>query len=203
VLLQASAGDSDGTIQRVQFFANDDLLAEVTQPPYEFLWTLPIEEGGTYINAVAIDNSGAFSRDAVYIDIKMPAPPNDDFADRVTLVGNPATATGQNIGATLELFEPVHYSGYGTKSVWYSWQATATGTATITTEGSTFDTVLAVYKGTSLETLTRVVQGDDHPETWDVTASVQFQAEAGTVYHIAVCGFSGATGDIALRVSQP
>jgi len=43
----------------------------------------------------------------------------------------------------------------------WSWTATASGTATISTAGSQFDTTLGVYVGTAVNALTAVASNDD------------------------------------------
>ena len=67
---------------------------------------------------------------------------------------------------------------------------------TITTAGSNFDTVLAVYTGTNLANL-NLVAGDDDSGGF-LTSRVIFNAEVGTEYHIAIDGLNGACGDIVL-----
>src|SRR5206468_4918739 len=73
------------------------------------------------------------------------------------------------------------------------------------TYGSTFDTLLAVYTGTSLTNLVEVASSDDE-ESNDPGAStnrffasvVHFNAAAGTEYQIALDGFNGAGGSYLL-----
>lgn len=55
--IEAAASDSDGTIAKVEFYANDLRLGEALQPPYTFQWT-NIPEGTYSITARAVDNSG-------------------------------------------------------------------------------------------------------------------------------------------------
>ncbi|NBS34166.1 MAG: hypothetical protein EBS83_15505, partial [Planctomycetia bacterium] len=83
--------------------------------------------------------------------------PNDAFADRFVLEGVAPTATGTNVDATAEPGEPVHHGVGGGKSVWWTWTAPAAGTVVIETAGSDFDTVLAVYDGSEVANLTRLV----------------------------------------------
>ncbi len=92
------------------------------------------------------------------------APANDDFANAAALSGLPANATGTNVDATTESGEPEHTdfpSGNpGEHSVWWSWTAPSDGDITVGTCGSDFDTLLAVYTGSSVEALTRVARND-------------------------------------------
>lgn len=58
VLLTAEATDSDGTIQKVSFWANDTQLGEVTQSPFQWSWT-PVKVGETTLKAIATDDKGS------------------------------------------------------------------------------------------------------------------------------------------------
>lgn len=130
------------------------------------------------------------------------APPNDNFANAQTITGCSGTATGSNVNATKETNEPNHSpdNGGGSRSIWYSWQAPVSGPATVTTAGSGFDTVLAVYTGNSVDALTAVPNGknDDVDPGNVLTSSVSFNANAGTTYRIAVDGYNNGNsgGDV-------
>ena len=91
----------------------------------------------------------------------------------------------------------------GGASVWLSWTAPASGTVTIDTFGSNFDTLLGVYTGPSVNMLL-VVAGNDN--TGGPQSEVTFTATAGTTYLIAVDGFNGgvgpATGSILITISS-
>lgn len=58
VTLTATAGDVDGTVTSVQFFANGVSVGTDSSPPYATQWT-PTADGIYRLIAVAIDNSGA------------------------------------------------------------------------------------------------------------------------------------------------
>ena len=81
--------------------------------------------------------------------------------------------------------------------MWYSWTAPTGSNVTIDTVGSDFDTLLAVYTGYSLGTLTPVASNDDIPGS--VQSRVTFFAMAGQTYQIAVDGYNGASGNIVLN----
>jgi hypothetical protein len=116
------------------------------------------------------------------------------------LSGCSGSVNGSNVGATSEGGEPQHFPpdpasgalGGGHRSVWYRWQSPSTGTVTLTTAGSRFDTVLAVYTGSALGSLTLVNQADDTPT--DKTSSLTFNATAGVTYRIAVDGYDNDSG---------
>jgi hypothetical protein len=126
-----------------------------------------------------------------------PAPPaNDNFANAQIVTGCTGSTTGSTFGATSEAGEPSHDPPDATSlspshTVWYQWQAPSSGNTTVTTNGSDFDTVLAVYTGTTVNSLTRIVFNDDVQNGVIRTSSVTFNATSGTVYRIAVDGWGG------------
>ena len=132
-------------------------------------------------------------------------PPNDDFAAAQTLSGPfPIVATGTNAEATLQedAGEPAVHAGTG--SVWWQWQASATGTVTVDTCGSGFDTLLGVFDGETIDVLvsTFVATSDDSCSVAG-GSRVSFPATSGVTYRIAVLGFFGAEGNVNLTISNP
>ncbi|HEX2118147.1 MAG TPA: PPC domain-containing protein, partial [Acidimicrobiales bacterium] len=125
-----------------------------------------------------------------------PAPVNDNLADAVTITGGEGSVHGSNVGATMEPGEPDH-SGQeppvNGASVWWSWTAPATGEVTFSTEGSGFDTILAVFDGPSF--LSVVAVNDD---AGGLTSEVSFTAEEGHAYYVQVLGWRAATGLVSL-----
>jgi len=129
-------------------------------------------------------------------------PCNDDFDDCEEISGSSGSVTGTNVNATSEPGEPDHAGGTGgnSKSVWYCWIAPRGGTATFDTNGSDFNTLLAVYTGPDVANLNEVASDDDSGE--GQASLVSFCAIPGTTYHIAVDGYHGASGNIVLNWSQ-
>jgi hypothetical protein len=121
----------------------------------------------------------------------------DNFADRVTLTGTNGMVAGQNKFATVEPGEPRHADKPGGKSVWYTWQAPKTGIANVGTTGSTFDTLLGVYQGTSVSNLT--VIGSDEDRGGFYTSGLRFNAIEHEQYHFAIDGFFGAEGEFVFE----
>ncbi|MGI8906135.1 MAG: hypothetical protein ACR2IE_06560, partial [Candidatus Sumerlaeaceae bacterium] len=86
------------------------------------------------------------------------APANDNFQNAAILSVSDGSLADSNVLATAETGEPSHggpYSPAG-KSLWWSYTPAVTSTVNFTTMGSNFDTVLAIYTGTELQTLTTV-----------------------------------------------
>ena len=107
--------------------------------------------------------------------------------------------TGSNLAATAEDGEPTHGIGGPAASVWWRWTAVSNGLYSITTLDSTFDTVLGVYTGSTVDALTWIAGNDDSPGE-DSTSRVMLDASPGISYAIAVDGYDGETGAISLRV---
>ena len=116
-----------------------------------------------------------------------PVPANDNFASAEVLVGSSGSASGTNVTATREVGEPFHDGKTGDASVWYQWTASVDGLVEFDTLGSGFDTVLAVYIGSEMTALTLVISNDDSDV---VQSKVSFVAVSGTVYRVAVDGYS-------------
>ena len=146
---------------------------------------------------IAVDGyGGAEGTVTLHVNVSNIAPGNDDFANRATLTGTSFSTNAANVNASAEANEPNHAGRTATKSLWWKWTAPADGRVTIRTAGSSIDTVLAVYTGASLATLSVVAANDDARDT--STSAVTFSAVAGTTYQIAVDGYNGATGDLVL-----
>jgi len=126
-------------------------------------------------------------------------PPNDDFTNRIHLVGSSVAAEGTNLNASQETGEPNHAGKPATRSVWWSWTAPQSGPVTISTSGSSIDTLLSVYAGATVANLVPVANNDDDPDGGS-TSRVTFRAEAGTEYQIAVDAFGGEAGSIKLSL---
>jgi len=124
----------------------------------------------------------------------LPPPVNDNFANAQTISGASGNVTGRNTVASKEGGEPNHAGGPGGASVWYRWTAPSTGNLTFTTVGSDFNTLLAVYTGSTINALTLVSDNDDVGGL--VQSRVTFNATAGTVYYIAIDGSVGVPGNL-------
>ena len=156
---------------------------------------------GTVYRIVVDGKSGASG--AIQLSASLVAtltPVNDTFAAATLLTGTSFTVNGSNIGATVQTGEPRHAGVRGGKSVWWSWTAPSTGTLTLATTGSSFDTTLGIYTGTAVNTL-KVLRSNDDQSTTLRTSKVVVSVVAGTTYRIAVDGYSAASGAITLSGS--
>lgn len=129
------------------------------------------------------------------------ASPNDNFANARSLynfTGSNLSISDTNVGATGEAGEPNHHGAASPlNSVWFSWVAPSNVSMTFDTKGSTYDTIIAVYTGAAVNSLTTIISSDDAPLT--NTSRVTFAATSGTTYYIALDGFNTGTGTIQLN----
>jgi hypothetical protein len=156
-----------------------------------------LADAGTY--TVVVHNPlGSVESGPATVELVLPRlPVENDFTNRLALAGFSGVFVGDNTNATKEAGEPRHASKPGGHSVWYTWQAPATGIATFSTLGSTFDTLLAVYVGSRVDALTPIVANDD-ARGGLLTSEVHFNATNGTVYQVVVDGFGGQEGEFVL-----
>jgi subtilisin-like proprotein convertase family protein len=128
------------------------------------------------------------------------APPNDNFANAITLVAtatDPVIASGTTAAATTQAGEPT--SCFTGATVWFNWTSPAfTAAVSFDAYGSTLDTVLGVYTGNAVNALTGVGCSD---QFGGPQGGVAFNFAPSTTYRIQLGGSLGATGNFVLNVS--
>ena len=119
---------------------------------------------------------------------------NDAWENATVLSGGTGSAIGNNTSATTEANETGDTKNH---SLWWKWQAPDDAKkAAFHTYGSDFDTVIGVYTGTAVTSLTKVTNiNDDHNRWGGVTSPgneyaslVSFDVTPGTTYYICVGG---------------
>ena len=162
--------------------------------------------GGTYILEIEVDPENLIPEANENNNIARvlvsfphcPPPPNDDFGAAQVITEAITVIPFNNTCATHEYLEPLHVNEPGKSSIWFRWTAPSAGKMMLSTEGSLFDTLLAVYSGSMLSNLTRVAADDD--SGWYGTSKVTFNVTPGTRYSIAVDGYAGMASNGVLRV---
>jgi len=137
------------------------------------------------------------------------APCNDACASAASAGTGSQTLSFNNTGATQD--GPIECLASGNNQIgadlWYIWtNGPCTGTATITTCGSTFDTKIAVYNGTTCPTTTSSIACNDDSSTCaanSLQSAVTFSATGNAQYLVRVGGFNGATGAGTLNFTSP
>ena len=94
----------------------------------------------------------------------------------------------------------MHANISGGNSVWYLWTPLATGVFQFDLTSTDFNTLLAVYTGSSIDELTTVAFNDD---TAGTDSQLVFQAIEGESYYIAVDSHGGTGGEFTLTLDGP
>ena len=136
-----------------------------------------------------------------------PRPVNDDFANAATISGASGSVSGTTVGATTQYGEPLpNYKAAATNTIWWVWTAPGSGDVTFSTTNTPAfstsidgyaDTVMGVYTGSSVNSLTIIKEDDDGGR--NRTSICSFSATAGTRYYIAVSGFGINQGTVKLN----
>lgn len=157
-----------------------------------------LEVGENSIQVVAVDFSRNISpAHALTLYYRPLLTPNDLFADSIELVGRQGNAKADNSGATVEFGEPLSTRGTEGKSVWWHYRPTSDGLLTLSTEGSSFDTFMALYTGNRVTNLNWIAENDD--AHLGVSFSAIHQAvKAFETYRIVVDGRGAASGTVNL-----
>ncbi|HSH03052.1 MAG TPA: Ig-like domain-containing protein [Anaerolineae bacterium] len=128
-------------------------------------------------------------------------PVNDDLANATIINSLPYTdATINNSTATLETSEarPSCAHGGTNKTVWWQYTPASNSIILINTEGSSFDTVLSVWTGTS-HPLNE--QGCDDDRGTGYLSSILMPVTGGVTYYIGVTGFLDSDfGNVTLNL---
>lgn len=111
-------------------------------------------------------------------------------------LSNNAPITGSNATATADPGELYGHPMAGGKSVWFRIDLTTSATFNAKTEGSEFDTTLALYRGAHVSEM-REVAGNDDKESPNRWSEITVNLSAGT-YYLALDGYSGANGNYTL-----
>jgi hypothetical protein len=140
-------------------------------------------------------------------------PPNDNCANASTVFDG--TTLFSTVNATTDgPDEPTNcnfsaYTNIG-NDIWFRWTATASGTATVSTCGSSFDTKLGVYTGCPTGSNQVIACNDDSAACGanSLQSSLTFTAVSGTTYFLRVGGYASganppATGSGSLSVVGP
>ena len=155
--------------------------------------------GGTTYHFAVDGYLGATGSIALDLFLETTGLENDNLSNSISLSGSSANVTGSNVNATIESGEPFHAGNAGGSSVWWNWTAPTSGTVTIGTDGSNFDTILGIYTGSSVSNLTEVASDDDGGD--GLQSQVTFEVVGGTNYKIAVDGYFGIQGNIVLDLA--
>ena len=126
---------------------------------------------------------------------------------RSLLQGNRGEKLFSTKSAVKDAGEPNHCRVLGGASTWFIYEPPQDGALRVSTEGSTYDTVLAVYTSPTLDVdYTQLVElaCNDNGGSDGKTSVMEFPVEIGTRYYLVVDGANGAQGIVqfAYEISQ-
>jgi photosystem II stability/assembly factor-like uncharacterized protein len=210
------SGDTVVTLLGAQFSPNSIVLYARTQNNVRVVTDLPtvfltssqlqatipasiVAQGDIDDISVFRPAPGGGESNAVTFTVISPPPPNDNFANAIVITGNSFSDTQNNTGATTEANDPNPGSiaacpGAGrNRSIWYRYTPTANVTAVVDTGGSSYDTVLSVWTGAALGSLTAVACNDDGIAPAGASI-LSLNLTANTTYHFMITGFGADDG---------
>lgn len=131
-------------------------------------------------------------------------PTNDNYASAITISGSSGSTTASNTGATTEAGEPAPTGNSWGASLWWSWTAPSTGVYLFDTCGSHIDSLIGIYTGSAVGSLTTAISGAPDDECTSDGAFFwpkerQLSATGGQTYRIQVAGDQKQMGEITLR----
>jgi hypothetical protein len=153
-----------------------------------------------HVNDLGVGDPFSITTEKLFdVKTRADADPGKKSGGKSIAHGYSGTQIFSTIGSTKEIGEPNHCDVPGGASEWFAYQADFNGMLYIDTDGSNFDTVLAVYTGPGDDFATLVSAACDNNSGLDGKDSrVSFLANAGTIYWIAVDGVNNpSTGQAA------
>lgn len=195
--LQITVNGTNFSAESVVRFNGQDLATTFFGSPSRLFATIPaslMSTSGIFPVTVFSGPPGGGESQPAFFTVTGPPPPNDNFANAIVISGTSFSNSQNTVGATTEAGDPspgsfATCSGAGRNfSIWYRYTPTSNVTVTIDTGASQYDTVLSVWSGTALGSLTAVACNDDAfipggPSQLTVALT------AGTTYNFMITGF--------------
>jgi len=164
------------------------------------LVNVPVTGGLTYLIKVAdFGNPDGGTLDFNFSYVPSFVPPDDTCATGTVIPGTTQSLTPDSyctMGANATVLEPqesCEVGGVGvSNTVWYSFRACGNGTLSLDTNGSGYDTVLALFSGTCGSAVQ--VACDDDSGTGSNSQLVNVPVTGGTQYFIKISDYGGPNG---------
>ncbi|HEY1790205.1 MAG TPA: CARDB domain-containing protein [Verrucomicrobiae bacterium] len=144
--------------------------------------------------------SGTYSSwGTLNITANTPPPTNDVCSGAMTMTAGVTYTTNTAYATSIGDPVPSCVPSFG-RGVWYEYTPAASGLVGVTTAGSSFQTALAVYKG-SCGSMTEVACSESSGAYNGAgLADVNFSGEAGTPYYILAGGVNGQAGILQILI---
>ena len=123
--------DIDGAVENVSFFDGTNLLATVTNAPFQMDYSnVP---AGSHMLSVQSTDQNELTTTSEEVEVRV-QPSNDNFAQRIAITGTMTNWMADNSGATTESGENLTGGASG-RTLWWSWTAPTNGTVNIGASG--------------------------------------------------------------------
>jgi hypothetical protein len=184
--IRVASGTSNGTsIAAPHVSAVAAVLATIS--PYATTQTLETQLKSSSVQIFDPRSGTTHPRLNIPDVIRAAAPvPNDNRATPALLTKWSGRTEQRTWAATKEPGELNHGGNSGGSSIWYRWTPAQTGTVDLTTEGSSFDTVLAAYLIGSNGSSTLLAENDNAGPSQ--TSFITIPVTAGQTIDIAIDG---------------
>src|ERR1041385_790221 len=164
-------------------FRNDGIAPDVTANDNVYSATITFNSATESPVTFTATSAGKQAGSVVATYNIVPRPPNDNFANATKIpsagIFGLNTAQVQNIFATTEPNEPLHAGVSNFRSLWWNYSTDTAAPILVDTSGSGPKVVVAVYTGSSLESLFQVAATNPPAGT---PAILKFNAQPGVTY---------------------
>ena len=126
-------------------------------------------------------------------------PINDMFVNRSSITGSSGSISGTALLASKELDEPNIAGNPGGQSLWWKWTAPQSGQLSLNTNGSGFDSLLAVYTGNQLSSLNSIASKDNTGSLGSLQEDLVIEVTGGTEYEISLDIANGVASTFLLN----
>ena len=152
-----------------------------------------------WISVDSLNGSGGTLRLNYRYADSVPMPVNDAFSTPVMIGADNHSGRYHSDHAYYQSKERSIGSHLKPNSVWFRWTPLSAGEVSLNTLGSDFDTLLGLYSGSSLSSLT-LLESNDNIDADDDSSALTANVSAGTGYYIAVAGKRDVQGAFNLNI---
>ena len=193
-----------GTVSGGGVYSSGESITLTASPAGCFDYWREKRSQQSFPNPYAFTVGADRSLEAIFTTGTCTQPPDNDTFPGASVSGGQQAVT--TTSATTQSGEPTGFSCGGSsitvgRTAWYTITPSSAAQITLSTAGSSFDTVLAVYTGSAVNALTPVTCNDD-VASGNTASQVQFAAQAGTPYRVQLSGYNGEGGNGVLAISS-
>lgn len=163
--------------------------------------SVPVTAATTYF--IEVTDFGPPGGGSLRFSMSLSVPVTNDICTDAKVISSAPYSDTAEIGSATGSGDPAQSCGSGLASpgVWYTFTPAAPGNVTIDTEGSSFDTVLSVYKANCLTVENSANEVACNDDSNGPTSRVTFPVMAAATYLIQVASYGSTAGTLQIQVS--